>query len=215
LHTCEACGGEIEGAVIRNNVVVVGGGRVSVPSNCGHCGAVFPWGRSLTTEEPKVSSETSADPMEIVRNIGHRFHTVSRQLLKRYSSRPTIEIRDEYDVQDLLHALLLIHFDDVRPEEWTPSYAGKNSRIDFLLKAEKILVEVKHTRKNLQDSKVGEELIIDSQRYRTHKDCEKLFCFVYDPGEFLSNPRGLEADLSEKGPEFEIEVLVVPGHRKV
>ena len=28
-------------------------------------------------------------------------------------------------------------FDDIRPEEYTPSYAGGSSRIDFLLKDEK------------------------------------------------------------------------------
>jgi hypothetical protein len=35
-------------------------------------------------------------------------------------------LKDEYDVQDLLYALLRIFFDDVRPEEWTPSFAGKS-----------------------------------------------------------------------------------------
>jgi hypothetical protein len=24
--------------------------------------------------------------------------------------------------QDLLHTILKLHFDDIRPEEWTPSY---------------------------------------------------------------------------------------------
>lgn len=43
-------------------------------------------------------------------------------------------LEDEYDVQDLPHALLLLYFDDVRAEEWTPSYAGKSARMDFLLK---------------------------------------------------------------------------------
>jgi REase_DpnII-MboI len=52
-------------------------------------------------------------------------------------------MKDEYDVQDSLHALLKLHFDDVRREEWTPSYAGSQSRMDFLLKREKIVVETK------------------------------------------------------------------------
>jgi hypothetical protein len=42
----------------------------------------------------------------------------------RYSERPTLEVEDEYDTQDLFHALLAIDFDDIRREEWTPSYAG-------------------------------------------------------------------------------------------
>jgi REase_DpnII-MboI len=34
-----------------------------------------------------------------------------------------MDIKDEYDVQDLLHAILRAFFDDVRPEEFVPSYA--------------------------------------------------------------------------------------------
>jgi hypothetical protein len=51
-------------------------------------------------------------------------HLVARQLRKRHRDRATLIIADEYDVQDLLHALLRLEFDDVRPEENTPSYAG-------------------------------------------------------------------------------------------
>jgi len=44
-----------------------------------------------------------------------------------------LEIRDEYDVQNLLHAILKLHFEDIRPEEWAPSYAASSKRMDFLL----------------------------------------------------------------------------------
>ena len=43
---------------------------------------------------------------------------------RRYADRPPIVIADEYDVQDLIRTILVAMFDDVRPEEWTPSYAG-------------------------------------------------------------------------------------------
>jgi len=112
-----------------------------------------------------------------------------------------------------LHSLLHIYFDDIRPEEWTPSYAGGCSRVDFLLKDEKIIIEVKKTRQTLKAKDVGEELIVDSQRYRAHPDCKKLLCFVYDPEGWISNPRGLENDLNKKEDDFEIKVIIVPkGH---
>lgn len=66
-----------------------------------------------------------------------RFHLVVKQLRNRYNSRETLDIVDEYDVQDLFHSLLYIFFNDVRAEEWTPSYAGKCARQDFLLKKKK------------------------------------------------------------------------------
>jgi hypothetical protein len=104
--------------------------------------------------------------------------TLRRRLRHRHDNRATLTITDEYDVQDLLHALLRLHFDDVRPEEWTPSYAGGASRMDFLLKEEKIVVEVKMTRAGLTDRQIADQLIIDAARYKSHSDCKKLVCFV-------------------------------------
>ncbi len=48
-------------------------------------------------------------------------------------------------VQDHLHALLRLHFDDVREEEWAPSYGGSRTRMDFLPKRERMVVETKMT----------------------------------------------------------------------
>jgi hypothetical protein len=84
------------------------------------------------------------------------------------------------DVQDLLGALLETRFEDVRAEEWTPSYAGKQARTDFLLKSEAlVVVETKMTRDGLNDGKLGDEPIIDIDRYKSHPDCKALSCFVY------------------------------------
>jgi hypothetical protein len=86
------------------------------------------------------------NPLNTVKELLKRFHLVARQLTERHKQRPTLEIHDEYDLQDLLHALLRLHFDDIRPEEWAPSYGGGASRMDFLLKKEQVVVEAKMTR---------------------------------------------------------------------
>jgi len=105
---------------------------------------------------------------------------------------------------------LRIYFDDIRPEEWTPSYAGGCSRMDFLLKKEKIVIEVKKTRKGLSAKEIGEQLIIDIAKYQAHGDCETLICFAYDPEGRISNPRGLEHDLNMKRDGFQVRVIVAP-----
>jgi hypothetical protein len=107
-------------------------------------------------------------------------------------------------------ALLETRFDDVRPEEWGPSYAGGSSRVDFLLKNESVLVETKMTRSGLTDRKLGEELIIDIAHYKQRGDCKALVCFVYDPDQRLTNPRGIESDLSKPTDGFDVRVLVRP-----
>lgn len=142
--------------------------------------------------------------------ILEKFHLVVRQLRNRYDSRNTLDVNDEYDVQNLLHSLLTLHFDDIRAEEWTPSYAGKSSRMDFLLKDYKIIIEVKKTRRNLRDREVGTQLIEDIARYKTHPDCETLICFVYDPEGLVGNPRGLENDLSSDENNLRVRVYIRP-----
>jgi hypothetical protein len=140
-----------------------------------------------------------------------RFHGVARQLRDRHQKRGTLEVEDEYDVQDLLHALLRLDFDDIRSEEWTPSYAGASARMDFLLKQERIVLEVKKTRKGLGPRQIGDELLVDIERYRSHQDCSRLFCFVYDPDGWISNPAAIESDLTRDEP-IPVRVIVRPSH---
>jgi len=139
-----------------------------------------------------------------------RFPTFARQLARRERKRDPLQIQDEYDVQYLMHAILRLHFDDIRPEEWAPSYAGGATRMDFLLKMEQIVVETKMTRENLADREVGEQLIVDIQKYAGHPDCRKLGCFVYDPEHRLTNPVALERDLSRMEVDLEVVVIVSP-----
>ncbi|MDR2332598.1 MAG: hypothetical protein LBE61_03870 [Burkholderiaceae bacterium] len=152
----------------------------------------------------------SFDAISSIEKICNRFHLVARQLRKRHDDRPTLDVNDEYDVQDLLHALLHLDFDDIRPEEWTPSNAGSSSRVDFLLKSESIVVEVKKTRNKLGARELGNELLIDIGRYQAHPGCKTLICFVYDPDGRIANPRGLEADLNKKVNDLDVKVFIRP-----
>jgi hypothetical protein len=149
-------------------------------------------------------------PLERIGRICDRFHLVARPLAKRQRARVSVLMADEYDVQDVLHALLKLDFDDVRPEEYVPSYAGKASRMDFLLKNEAIVVEAKFAGKKLSAANVGSQLIDDIARYQTHPGCRTLVCFVYDPEATIDNPRGLEADLSRSEGTLSVMVMIRP-----
>lgn len=113
-------------------------------------------------------------------------------------------------MQDLVRAILALDFDDIRPEEWTPSYAGGASRVDFLLKAEKTVVETKRTRAGLTDRELGDELTVDIARYRAHPDCENLVCLIYDPDHLIRNPIGLKRDLELLGNPPNVKVIISP-----
>lgn len=163
----------------------------------------------LYTTPSKENNAHIVDPIALLEKVCNRFHLIARQFRKRYGQRPTLEIHDEYDVQDLLHSLLQMDFEDIRAEEHTPSYAGKASRMDFLLKDEQIVVEVKKTRSGLDGKEVGTQLIEDIARYKNHPDCKTLICFVYDPDSIISNPRGIERDLSSEEP-MQVKVFIRP-----
>ena len=97
----------------------------------------------------------------------------------------------------------------VRAEEWTPSYAGGCERMDFLLKNLQTVIKVKKTRPKMTMKSLGEELIIDIEKYKAHPDCKQLYCFVYDPDGFLGNPKAIKNDL-EKSHEGFVKIFIRP-----
>jgi hypothetical protein len=131
---------------------------------------------------------------------------------RRKGAQP-LSFSTEYDVQDLLHALLRPWVADIRPEEFTPSYAGSSTRMDFLLPRHKAVIELKFVRDNGHAKRIGDELIIDINHYQRHPDCEHLRCVVFDQGHLLRNAEGLKTDLtgrrSTKDGKVDVEVLVL------
>lgn len=159
---------------------------------------------------PVSAADGTKKLVDALEQIVLRFHAVAVQLRDRHSERPTLDLEDEYDVQDLLHALLRLHFDDVRPEEYVPSYAGSASRTDFLLPQINTIIEVKKTRQGLNAKAIGEQLIIDIARYKKHPQCQRLYCFVYDPEGRIANPVGIENDLNSDSHGIDVRVLILP-----
>lgn len=139
-------------------------------------------------------SEDIALLERVFRNIRKLF----RELENRSQGRDPFAIRDEYDLQDVVRGLLRMFFDDVRPEDFSPDRAGARSRIDFVLKSERIVIETKMTRRTLGKKDVAEELIVDIERYKGHPDCGALIALVYDPEHRIDNPHGFERDLTRK-----------------
>ncbi len=171
--------------------------------------------RLLRQTELKVNQKNTPDNFgfseKVISETFDNFHSFCRQLINRHNGRDTFSINDEYDVQDLLHCILKLHFKDVREEEYTPSYAGSSTRMDFLLKDENIVIEVKKTRKGLTDKEIGEQLILDVAHYKNHPNCKFLKCFVYDPENLVKNPRGLETDLNKLSDDLmSVELFIRP-----
>lgn len=158
--------------------------------------------------EAKVSAEHGT--LEILRRVCARFHLVARQLRLRKEYRPTLEINDEYDLQDLFYALLRLQFDEVGTEDWPPAYANGMRRTTYLLDWEKTAVVVKQTRSGLTTKDLAEQVAADKAHYAARPNGATLVCFIYDPEGRVGNPRGLEADLTTTEGSYRVEVIVAP-----
>jgi len=212
LKTCSNCGNDIQGDYKLENVIDLSGGITPVPDICKYCGKDFPWRSKKQRIKENIKTSDKND-IFLLETIMDRFHLVAKQLRQRYNERETLDIKDEYDTQDLFHSLLRIYYDDIRAEEWNPSYAGGSTRSDFLLKKEQVVIEIKKTRSSLKSKQLGEQLIIDIAKYKSHPDCKTLYCFVYDPEGYINNPRGIENDLNDDSKEMKVKVKIIPkGH---
>ncbi|MEP7151015.1 MAG: hypothetical protein ABI856_04850, partial [Nitrospira sp.] len=156
------------------------------------------------------SNETETGTLDMLRRICARFHLVARQLRLRKEYRPTIEITDEYDLQDLFYALLRLQFDEVGTEELAPGYANGARRTSYLLDWDRIVVVVKQTRSGLSTKDLSEQVKSDAAHYSIRPNGITLLCFIYDPEGRVGNPRGLEADLTSVSDTYMVEVIVAP-----
>jgi hypothetical protein len=163
-------------------------------------GRVLPTGQ--TPEEPTLTfvtgsrgSEKPADINELLEVLVKRLRRAMYPLTHRRKGAQALSFSTEYDVQDLLHALMRPWIADIRPEEFTPSYAGAATRMDFLLPKYGTVIELKFVRDKAHARKIGDELIIDIDHYRRHPDCRYLWCAVFDQDHLLPNAEGLKHDL--------------------
>lgn len=159
---------------------------------------------------PVAQPLSEPETLLLIRKVCLRLHAVARQLRLRAESRPTIEVEDDHDLQDLLRALLRLEFDEVGTDEWTPPYSGSTPKTMLLLSRERIAIVAKKTRPGLTDKEITEQVAADSAFYSAHNKCTTLFCFIYDPEGRIGSPKRLETDLTNVSDRYTVEVLVAP-----
>ena len=160
--------------------------------------------------ESVLDSTLDQDPLHLIRKVCHRFHAVARQLRLRRDYRATLEVEDDYDLQDLLCALLKVEFDEVATDEWTPPYTEGAPRTTLLVNRDQIAVVAKKTRPGLTTKELADQVAADTAYYRDQGRCSTLFCFMYDPEGRIGSPKRLESTLTSVSEHYRVEVLVAP-----
>lgn len=159
----------------------------------------------LQCEQPTEHKNDNA--LDQVLLICSRFKQMAIALRERGRGREPLIMRDEYDVQYLLNSLLSLCFDKISAEEQVPSCAYKNTRIDFLLKDEKIAIEVKTTLKE-NPTNIQSQLLEDISCYPEHPDVKTLVCFIYDPDSIIQKKKELVEVLNSKS-THDVKVITI------
>lgn len=199
LERCGTCGQELPGAVPVPGLAPVGAARP--PAYCPTCGAAFPWA-------PNRHAPPAADPLHLLEPLLRRLPRMIRQLRSRHGNRPPFQVRDAHDLEDLLRALLPLHFEEVRPEGRTPGYAA-DTRADLLLPAEAVALLVKAVGPGVREADIAAQWAEDVAYYRRRVDYRTLVGVVYDGEALLVGPRELEAAWSREEGELTLHCIVV------
>ena len=160
-------------------------------------------------EDNKDVTSISVDKMGILIDIFKNFHKFAQQLKIRQNHAIPIYIDDEYALQDFVHAILRLHFRDVKNEVSLSEYCGKESRIDFALKNERIGIEIKFVSDNLKDGRLRHQLIEDKEQYIKSGQFDEVFFFIYDPQLVLNKPE-LFKELEERTDMCNVKVVITP-----
>jgi hypothetical protein len=185
---CQTCGCGLPGAIPVPGLTPVGERRP--PLCCPACGASFPWSRT--------PAPARGEPLAVLEHLLRRLPLTIRQLRSRHGDRPAFCVRDVYDLEDLTRALLPLHFDDIRPECRTPTYALA-TRTDFFLATDRIALTCKYVTSELREPRLSQELEEDAAYWGPGR-CGCLVVLVHDPERRLYDPCRLEAEWGRQEP---------------
>jgi hypothetical protein len=137
-----------------------------------------------------------------------RLPAVVRELRWRQTDLPPFQVQDERDLEDLLRALLALHFEDVRPLSRTPTYST-GTRTEFLLAPEQTVVVVKiASRHGRPCPDLAAQFAEDGRHHRDNKTCRRLVGFVYDPEGVVREPAALERAWSSGDDELDMRCVI-------
>lgn len=169
----------------------------------------------LLMQQVSVMTIQNFSALQIILRILNNFHTSVKKLTdNRRAGHDVFKINDEYDVQDLLYTMLKGIFPTLKEEDPVPRVGVKSSRIDLIIREERILIEVKMIKESDTNEKIFiDQLKKDIQSYHASEWIKHLICFVYDPyckTQDKQNFYDLNGKQSINQKEFSINVIVNP-----
>ena len=164
--------------------------------------ALIKYFKILQYDTKQVASDLSQESkLLILKQILNNFYMfleefTERPLNSRAGIKPehvaAIKIKNEYDVQHILYALLKPLFPDARLEV-TNDTGFSTVRCDIWLKNISVVIEVKCSRDSMTIKNLTEEIASDMVHYTANH----IFFFIYDKNKIIKNPQAFK-DAYEK-----------------
>jgi len=152
-------------------------------------------------------------PLDVVKQVINNFPEAIKQIKARRKGKEVFKFEDEYDVQDILYIMLKPIFPNMKAEDPIPKVGSTSTKIDLILRQERILIEVKMIKDSDNDeNKFIKQLKEDIQSYHVCQWMEHLVCFIYDPQDKTkdrTNFYDLNGIQTIKGKTFDVEVIVL------
>ena len=146
--------------------------------------------------------------VEILNNFSNSIKWITSN---RSCNKTQFEIKDEYDVQDVLCTIIQSIFSDCEKEDpLQKDSQGLSHRIDLVIHSLGIYIEVKmikaKDKKNIKSFK--KQIDEDIVGYSSNKDLKHLIFFTYDPNGFADNEmhfKGSQDQVTNNGITYSID----------
>jgi hypothetical protein len=136
--------------------------------------------------------------IEQVLHFLSRFDHMTRALQTRAQNKPPVELKDEYDVQDLVYAALKPMIPDLKREDPYPKRAGQSGKLDLRSQRMSMLIEIKSTLKDGRAEKIPNECLERVQKYAIVEGLQHMIFFLHDPGGRIDAIDEIQHDLEKR-----------------
>ncbi len=130
----------------------------------------------LKLQHAGVTKMSASTEIQLVIQLCNRLSHSAKVLNRRRANKNPFEITDEYDVQDLLKAVLRAYFKYSVSEDPISKVAGVSSRADFAIEELGVIIEAKYVHNPGEQSRIVKEFAEDLLFY---SKCPFLEHFVY------------------------------------
>ncbi len=159
-----------------------------------------------------IVRESILPSVNVLLSVLNSFPDVVSRLKHRRSGKSTLDINDEYDIQDILYVMLKGMFPTLQYEDPTSKVGPNSSRADFTILDLCVFIEVKHVSQKGKEKTVHDECLTDIQKYGKQEGCQKIIFFIYDPNKCIDNQyaykTGLGTTQNIDGKDVEIISLI-------